>query len=238
MHSTGQSAMNMPAAACATRRPTRTRASPLRAPAGSWDCHIHLFGPASRFPFAPESPYVSDDALPGDYLAMQDVLGLERAVVVSAGGYGADTRHLRWVLEGHGDRLRGIILAPEPAQPTQAGELAALGVRGVRMFGAPAGNEWDHLPRIDARLAGMADEIGWHVQYHSITRDDIEHAAEPLLALGARWCSTISACSTRGSGSTSRGSRRSCGCSTAAACGSSCRARCAPRARRSSPTLR
>src|SRR5688572_32169203 len=46
-------------------------------------------------------------------LFRSSVLGLERAVVVSAGGYGTDTRHLRWVLESHGDRLRGIILAPD-----------------------------------------------------------------------------------------------------------------------------
>jgi predicted TIM-barrel fold metal-dependent hydrolase len=153
-------------------------------PAGSWDCHIHLFGPATRFPFAPESPYVSDDALPEDYLAVQSVLGLERAVVVSAGGYGVDTRHLRWVLESHRDRLRGIILAPADLTATHAEELEALGVRGVRMFGAPPGTEWAHLPRIDARLAAVAAEIGWHVQYHSITRDDIAQASAPLLALG------------------------------------------------------
>ena len=184
MHSTGQSAMKTAGRALRNTPPhPHPRKPPFALPAGSWDCHIHLFGPANRFPFAPESPYVSDDALPGDYLAMQDVLGLECAVVVSAGGYGADTRHLRWVLEGHGDRLRGIILAPEDLTAPQAEELAALGVRGVRMFGAPPGNEWDHLPRIDARLAGMTAEIGWHVQYHSITRDDVEHAAERLLAL-------------------------------------------------------
>src|SRR6187200_1447502 len=151
MHSMNQSATRSPDRALRNAPPDSDPRKPAFAlPAGSWDCHIHLFGPASCFPFAAESPYVSDDALPGDYLAMQDVLGLERAVVVSAGGYGADTRHLRWVLEGHGDRLRGIILSPGDLSATQAGDLTALGVRGVRMFGAPAGNEWDHLPRIDA----------------------------------------------------------------------------------------
>lgn len=155
-------------------------------PPGSWDCHIHLFGPASRFPFAAESPYVSDDALPEHYFALQDVLGLEKAVLVSGGGYGTDTTHLKWVLERYGSRLRGILLP----RPDFAGEdmedLNRLGVRGVRMFGAPPGNEWDHLPRIDARVAALVQEIGWHVQYHSITRDDIEHAADRLLELPGR----------------------------------------------------
>ena len=184
MHSTGQSAMNMPGRALRNTPPDPHPRKPgFALPAQSWDCHIHLFGPASRFPFAPESPYVSDDALPGDYLAVQDALGLERAVVVSAGGYGTDTRQLKWALAANGERLRGIILAPADLGAGEAEELAALGVRGVRMFGAPAGHEWDHLPRIDARLVRMAAELGWHVQYHSITRDDIEHAAGPLLEL-------------------------------------------------------
>jgi predicted TIM-barrel fold metal-dependent hydrolase len=155
-------------------------------PPGSWDCHIHLFGPASLFPFSPDSPYVSDDALPEHYLANQDVMGLERAVVVSGGGYGTDYSHLQWVLEHYGERLRGIMLSADHAGPDELAKLNELGVRGVRMFGAPLGNEWDHLPRIDARMAARVQELGWHVQYHSITRDDIEHAADRLLALPGR----------------------------------------------------
>lgn len=155
-------------------------------PAGSWDCHIHLFGPASQWPFAPESPYYSDDALPEHYLSNQDVLGLERAVVVSGGGYGTDYRHLSSVLERFGPRLRGVMVSRGDLTSETLGDLDRLGVRGVRMFGAPQGNEWDHLPRIDARIAAQVQELGWHVQYHSITRDDIEDAAGRLLALPGR----------------------------------------------------
>lgn len=155
-------------------------------PPGSWDCHIHLFGPASRFRFDPDSPYLADDALPEDYFANQDVMGLERAVVVSAGGYGTDYSHLRSVLERFGTRLRGVMLSRDDLSEEELAGLAALGVRAVRMFGAPPGNEWHHLPRIDARVAAMADNLGLHIQYHSITRDDIEHAADHLLALPGR----------------------------------------------------
>lgn len=164
----------------------RPRAPRFAVPAGSWDCHIHLFGPAAQFPFSPQSPYVSDDALPEHYLALQDVLGLERAVVVSGGGYGTDYRHLKWVLERFGERLRGVMLARPDLASEELALLDRLGVRGVRMFGAPAGHEWDHLPRIDARLAAKAGEIGWHVQYHSVTRDDIAAASDRLLGLPCR----------------------------------------------------
>jgi predicted TIM-barrel fold metal-dependent hydrolase len=155
-------------------------------PADGWDCHIHLFGPARDFPFDAASPYVSDDALPQDFLATLDVLGLRSAVVVSAGGYGKDYRHVQSVLERFGDRLRGIILARDDFRADEAARLSAIGVRGVRMFGAPSGHEWSHLPRLDTRIAAMAEDAGWHVQYHSVTCDDIADAADALLALPCR----------------------------------------------------
>jgi predicted TIM-barrel fold metal-dependent hydrolase len=155
-------------------------------PDGAWDCHSHLFGPADRFRFDVASPYVSDDALPDQYLGLLDSLGLRYGVVVSAGGYGKDHRHLQWVLETAGDRLRGIML---PRDDVQADEIAALdriGVRGVRMFGGPEGHEWNHLPRLDARIAALAADRGWHVQYHSLTRDEVADSADRLLATPGR----------------------------------------------------
>jgi 2-pyrone-4,6-dicarboxylate lactonase len=41
----------------------------LRAPAGAVDTHIHLFGPASQYPFHPGSKYVSEDILPEHNIA-------------------------------------------------------------------------------------------------------------------------------------------------------------------------
>jgi len=155
-------------------------------PKGGWDCHVHLFGPAERFPFEAASPYVSDDALPEDYLALLDRLGLQYGVVVSAGGYGKDHRHLRFVLERHGDRLRGIMLPRDDLRADEILDLDRIGVRGVRMFGGPVGHEWNHLPRLNARIAGLAADRGWHVQYHSLTRDEIAGSADRLLAIPGR----------------------------------------------------
>jgi predicted TIM-barrel fold metal-dependent hydrolase len=155
-------------------------------PANGWDTHLHLFGPAARFPFDVSSPYVSDDALPEDYLATLDTLGLRYGVVVSAGGYGKTYQHLQWVLERHGERLRGVILPRDDIRDDEMAMLDRLGVRGVRMFGMPEGHQWAHLPRLDPRIAALAHEAGWHVQYHSVTRDDVAIAADRLLALPGR----------------------------------------------------
>jgi predicted TIM-barrel fold metal-dependent hydrolase len=152
----------------------------------AWDCHMHLFGPATQFQFEAHSPYTSDDALAEDYLRMQDTLGLARGVVVSAGGYGRNYRHLQWVLERFGKRLRGIILPPVDFRQDEIAPLQALGVRGIRMFAGPAGHEWSHLPTIEPRLAQLVCDAGWHVQYQSLVHGHLVHVADQLLALPNR----------------------------------------------------
>jgi predicted TIM-barrel fold metal-dependent hydrolase len=148
----------------------------------AWDCHIHLFGPARDWPFESHSPYTSDDALPEDYLHMQQVLGIKRAVIVSAGGYGANYSHLKSVLERFGEHFRGIVLARDDLRRDEVEMLKRLGVRGVRFFAGPPG-EWSHLPTIKPHIAALAHEVGWHVQFQSLERGWLAQVADQLLAL-------------------------------------------------------
>lgn len=163
-----------------------TRRPKIAVPAMAWDTHIHLFGPRTQFPFEASSPYVSEDALPADYLRMAGVLGIKRAVIVSAGGYGKNYGHIRHMLERYPDQFRGIVLPRDDITALDVAELHALGVRGVRMFGGPAGHEWSHLPQVDARIAALAHEAGWHVQYHSLVWGEIVDSAPRLLDLPGR----------------------------------------------------
>ena len=64
------------------------------APPGACDAHIHLFGPAAKYPFASDSPYTAHDALPEDFFKLQDKLGLATGVIVSPGGYGRNSAML------------------------------------------------------------------------------------------------------------------------------------------------
>jgi predicted TIM-barrel fold metal-dependent hydrolase len=155
-------------------------------PAMAWDCHIHLFGPAAQWPFESHSPYVSDDALPQDFLANQQKLGFARAVIVSAGGYGRNYRHLQSVLERYGEHFRGIMLPAPDFSREEIPALRSIGVRGIRFFAGPPGHEWSHLPVIDQRLAGLAHDAGWHVQYQSLVLGHLVHVADSLLALPTR----------------------------------------------------
>ena len=49
-----------------------------------------MFGPADRFPFAADRAYTPPDAGIDDFEALQDRLGLSRAVFVQASCHGTD----------------------------------------------------------------------------------------------------------------------------------------------------
>jgi 2-pyrone-4,6-dicarboxylate lactonase len=147
------------------------------APIGAIDCHVHLFGPASRHPFHPGSRYTSADALPETQIAMQEVLGLAGAVVVSGGGYGPDTRHLEEVLEQYPTRFRGVALLPDDVTRAHVARLDRLGVRGARFVSA---GHQGALPRLSKRVAHLVADFGWHVQFYPWREDLLTHERELL----------------------------------------------------------
>jgi predicted TIM-barrel fold metal-dependent hydrolase len=151
----------------------------LALPAGACDCHIHLFGPVAKFPFAADATYESREALPETNIALQDRVGLRRAVVVSGGAYGRNYAVLADALERFPDRFRGVALMPEQATADEFKRLTQLGVRGLRFISAGRGNV---LPHIHEGVARRAADYGWHVQFYPKGTDIIEHA-ERLLAL-------------------------------------------------------
>jgi predicted TIM-barrel fold metal-dependent hydrolase len=151
----------------------------LRAPPGACDSHIHLFGPAAKYPFAPDSPYTSREALPETFFDLQNTLGLSRAVIVSPGGYGRNYRMLADTLERFPDRFRGIALMPDGASASEFARLTELGVRGLRQMSAKRGS---HVPNYSLEAAAQAAEHGWHVQFYPHGNDIIDYA-DKLLAL-------------------------------------------------------
>ena len=153
----------------------------LVCPPGSVDCQVHLFGPAAEYPFDPGSRYISEDALPETSIALQDRLGLAHAVIVSGGGYGMSTRHLEDTLRRFPDRFRGVALLPPEVTQAEMERLHGLGVRGCRFVSPSHGA---HLPHLSERVAAMAAELGWVVQFYPSPRDLDDHA-ERLMALRA-----------------------------------------------------
>lgn len=122
---------------------------------GACDCHVHIYEP-ERFPLTQRIARASWS----DYQQVQRRLGLERALLVQANGYGFDMGCLLDALAQAGDAARGIaVIAPDTSDETLA-RLHSAGVRGVRFMlipGAQGALGWDALEPISARIA----ELGW-----------------------------------------------------------------------------
>jgi hypothetical protein len=66
----------------APRRPT------LALPRGACDVHVHVFGPQSRFPFAPGRSFTPCEAPKEKLFALHALLGVDRCVVVQSNALG------------------------------------------------------------------------------------------------------------------------------------------------------
>ena len=147
-------------------------------PPGACDAHCHLFGPADRFPFAPDRAYTPPDAGLDMFEALQRRLGLSHAVFVQASCHGTDNAAIVDALErGQGRYAAVAMLAPD-ATDDEIRRLHDVGVRGTRfnfvahLGGAPDLDEfWTTVDRV-AR-------VGWHVVLH-FDAQDLPHYA-PLL---------------------------------------------------------
>jgi predicted TIM-barrel fold metal-dependent hydrolase len=138
----------------------------FRAPAGSCDCHTHVFGPVARYPFAAERAYTPGDASLADLRALHRYLGVERVVIVHPSPYGTDNRvSVDAIAELGLQRARGVaVISPSVSD----GELRALdlaGMRGARVNLETAGvfdpqRAWDELSATAGRIA----PLGWHLQ--------------------------------------------------------------------------
>jgi 2-pyrone-4,6-dicarboxylate lactonase len=148
-------------------------------PPGAVDAHLHLFGPAQRYPFAAETKYVTPDALAESCIEMHRAIDISHGVIVSGGAYGTDSPHLLDMLAAHPGHFRGVTVPPPDLPAAQIEHMTALGVRGVRFVSdaRPA-----HLPRILPALSAKVAEHGWHVQFYAHGSDIVDYA-DALLAL-------------------------------------------------------
>ena len=76
-----------------------------RLPAGTCDCHFHVFEDIARYPLAPGRSYTPAAAPMVDYRRMMAATGVERAVLVQPSVYGSDHRLFVDMLDRKSTRL-------------------------------------------------------------------------------------------------------------------------------------
>ncbi len=152
--------MNIHAAFLSKRRKPR-----FKLPPGATDAHCHVFGPASKFPYAPNRRYTPQDAPKEMLRALHDHLGVERSVIVQASCHGTDNAAMLDCIASDPKRYRGVAIVDDTFTDKDYDRLHAGGVRGVRfnfvrhLGGAP---DMGLFERVIGRIAPR----GWHVVLH------------------------------------------------------------------------
>jgi len=166
---------------CTPMRAAETNTRPAFAmPPGACDTHFHVFEPG--YPHVPEPLYTFPDGTLDAYLAMAEVLGIERMVLVQPSFYGTDNSLLRYVLKRLGPRCGGVVQIDEDASDAELDEFHELGVRAIRLdLFARASWPAAELIAYIQRMAARATPRGWHLQFYTpgaIVRDLLPFLAD------------------------------------------------------------
>lgn len=134
-------------------------------PDDACDAHCHVFGPAHLFPFASDRSYTPHDAGVEDLLALQERLGLSRAVLVQASCHGRDNSALLDALQRGEGRFAGVAMIDETTDDAELAMMHREGVRGIRFnFVRHLGDAADRGEVL--ALSQRVAPLGWHVQLH------------------------------------------------------------------------
>jgi 2-pyrone-4,6-dicarboxylate lactonase len=137
----------------------------FRLPPGSCDAHCHVFGPAARFPYAPERRYTPADAPKEMLAALHAHLGIERAVVVQASCHGTDNAAMLDAIASDPRRYRSVAIVDDNFTDADFDRLHAGGVRGVRFnFVRHLGGAPDKS--LVGRVINRIRTRGWHLVLH------------------------------------------------------------------------
>jgi len=144
-------------------------------PAGACDAHCHVFGPADRFPYAPDRSYTPPDAPFERLRALHDWLGLDRAVIVQASCHGDDNSAMLDAIARSEGRYLGVSIVNGSETDEQLADMNAGGVRAVRFnFVQHLGGAPD-LEVFDKTIERL-DGLGWHVVLHLDAQDILTYS--------------------------------------------------------------
>ncbi len=161
--------------------PTKPRFTP---PPGAVDAHCHVFGPADRFPYAPERKYTPCDAPKETLFKLRDFLGFSRNVIVQATCHGTDNRAMVDAMLSSDGRARGVASVRADITDSELKDLHDAGVRGVRCNFVK--RLVDFTPReVLTAIANRIAPFGWHVVVY-FESQDLEELAPFFTALPTR----------------------------------------------------
>ena len=157
-------------------------------PRDACDCHVHVFGPVGRFPYAASRTYTPADASVEELAQLQSDLDLGRVVLVQPSVYGTDNSAHVDAAQRLGPKARIVAVIDDATSDGELEKLHRAGARGIRINLHTAGIDDPGQARQQLRrAASRAAELGWHVQAYaklqviSALRDDMAALKVPLV---------------------------------------------------------
>ena len=129
------------------------------------DCHTHVFGDPTRFPYWEGRAYTPEPAGPEEMLALHKKLGIQRVVIVTPSVYGTDNSATLFGMKAYGKGARGVAVVPEKLAALEVDALHAAGIRGIRLNLATAGIT--DIVAARKKLTNAMEQLrgrSWHIQ--------------------------------------------------------------------------
>jgi 2-pyrone-4,6-dicarboxylate lactonase len=156
----------------------------FRPPPHACDSHVHVFGPAARFPFSATRNFTPADAPASTLFSLHRRLGISRCVIVQSAVHGFDNSAVEDAISAGRGRYLGVALAPHDVPDGELRRLMAAGFRGIRfnfMKHLGQGATVQQAVALTHRLA----PLGMHLQVHFDSSLIQDHMARVDARLGA-----------------------------------------------------
>jgi predicted TIM-barrel fold metal-dependent hydrolase len=131
------------------------------------DSHVHVVGPADRYPQSPTRTYLAETAPLDKLRELAAARQVERFVIVQPSFYGADNTVLLESLATLGGHGRGVaVVDPATIAKATLADYTARGVCGLRLnLYSPKGNvDRARMAATFSSLADLAATMSWHVE--------------------------------------------------------------------------
>ena len=130
------------------------------------DSHVHVIGPAERYPQSPSRTYLAAVATLDELRRRGATRGVTRFVIVQPSFYGRDNTVLLEALDALGGEGRGVAVIAPPTSIEAVESFARRGVRGLRLnlYSSASRDHARPMHETFAGLAAVAHQMRWHIE--------------------------------------------------------------------------
>ena len=134
-------------------------------PEGAIDCHAHVFGPESKYPYSTARGYTPPDAPLETYLALHKSLGnIKRAVLTQPSVYGTDNSCMLDAVEKMDGKFLAVVAVGADVTDKELEDLHARGARGARVnLVDKGGNPFNGMNAV-RKFTERLKDLGWHLE--------------------------------------------------------------------------